>query len=123
MGSMLEWGQAGSTTHFRLYISGDTLVHDDLKSIPQRYPNINLALLHLGGTRIFGVLLTMDAAQGIQAIRIIRPHKAIPIHYNDYTVFKSPLEDFVPAVAEAKLETEIHYLRHGETYTFQVSPA
>lgn len=63
----------------------------------------------------------MDAVQGIQAIRLIQPKKAIPIHYNDYTVFKSPLEDFMRAVAEAKLETEIHYLHHGDTYNFQVS--
>ncbi len=44
--------------------------------------------MHLGGTRIFGVLLTMNAKQGVQAIRLIRPLTAIPIHYNDYPVFK-----------------------------------
>jgi L-ascorbate metabolism protein UlaG (beta-lactamase superfamily) len=121
MGSMLEWGMAGSTARFRLYISGDTLIHNNLKDIPQRYPHIDLALLHLGGTRVLGVLVTMDAQQGIRAIRLIRPKQAIPIHYNDYTAFKSPLEDFKRAVEEAKLETEIHYLNHGDTYTFEVS--
>jgi L-ascorbate metabolism protein UlaG (beta-lactamase superfamily) len=120
MGSMLEWGTTGSTARFRLYISGDTLIHDDLKDIPQRYPHIDLALLHLGGTRVLGVLVTMDAKQGIQAIRLIQPKEAIPIHYNDYTVFKSPLEDFMQAVEEARLETKIHYLKHGDTYTFDV---
>jgi L-ascorbate metabolism protein UlaG (beta-lactamase superfamily) len=118
MGSLLEWGYADRPARFRLYISGDTLVHDDLKEIPRRYPQIDLALLHLGGTQILGVLLTMDAAQGIQALRIVRPQAAIPIHYNDYTVFKSPLEDFIRAVAAAGLETQVHYLRHGDTYTF-----
>ena len=97
-------------TRLQLYISGDTLVHDRLKEIPRRYPGIDLALLHLGGTKILGVLMvTMDAGQGVEAIRIIEPRTVIPIHYNDYTVFKSPLEDFKRAVAEAGLEYALSY--------------
>ena len=119
MGSMLEWGR-GETTYFRLYISGDTLIHDDLRTIPQRYPDIDLGLFHLGGTKVLGLLLTMDAKQGIQALRIIKPKVAIPIHYNDYTVFKSPLEDFMAAVETAGLDTAVHYLHHGDTYSFEV---
>ena len=120
IGTMLEWGRGDSRPSFRLYISGDTLVADHLREIPRRYPDINLALLHLGGTRVLGVLVTMDAKQGIQAIRIIHPDKTIPIHYNDYPVFKSPLNDFIRAVKEAGLESRVHYLSHGETYTFQI---
>ncbi len=119
-GSMLEFQTATREASFRLYITGDTLIHEQLKEIPQRYPDIDLALLHLGGTRIFGVMLTMDAKQGIQAIQIIAPRTAIPIHYNDYTVFKSPLEDFIKAVAAAGLENKVRYLSHGETYKFSV---
>lgn len=120
MGSMLEfWGPTGRAS-LRLYITGDTLVHDDLHEIPRRYPEIDLALFHLGGTQIMGILLTMDAEQGVEAIRIIDPREVIPIHYNDYTVFKSPLEDFKKAVAEAGLESRVRYLSHGETYNFEV---
>lgn len=64
----------------------------------------------------------MDAQQGVQAIQIISPQTAIPIHYNDYTVFKSPLEDFISAVKAAGLEEKVRYLSHGENYTFNVSP-
>jgi L-ascorbate metabolism protein UlaG (beta-lactamase superfamily) len=121
MGSMLEFRTAEDETRLRLYISGDTLVHEQLEEIPRRYPQIDLALLHLGGTRILGVVMvTMDARQGVEAIRIIEPRTAIPIHYNDYTVFKSPLEDFKRAVAEAGLEERVHYLSHGDTYEFEV---
>lgn len=118
MGSMLEFQNSARQTKFRIYITGDTLVYEKLSEIPQRYPDIDLALLHLGGTKVFGVLLTMDASQGVQAIQIIAPRTAIPIHYNDYTVFKSPLEDFVKAIAAAGLENKVRYLSHGETYTF-----
>jgi L-ascorbate metabolism protein UlaG (beta-lactamase superfamily) len=36
----------------------------------------------------------MDAKQGVQLLRIVAPQHAIPIHYNDYDVFTSPLVDF-----------------------------
>lgn len=117
IGSMLEFqSRTDQQTHYRLYISGDTLVIDQLQEIPQRFPNIDLALLHLGGTKLLGVLLTMDARQGIEAIRIIAPQTAIPIHYNDYTVMKSSLEDFMEAVAAAGLTHQVTYLHHGDTY-------
>ena len=118
-GHMLEWGQGWGEPDFHLYISGDTLIIDDLAEIPQRYPNIDLALLHLGGTKVLGVLVTMDAEQGIQMLRIVQPKGAIPIHYNDYTVFESPLDDFIRLVEKAGLHDKVHYLRHGETFEFK----
>jgi L-ascorbate metabolism protein UlaG (beta-lactamase superfamily) len=120
MGSMLEFGAPEGEVHLRLYISGDTLIHKHLKEIPRYYPGIDLALLHLGGTKVLGIMVTMDAGQGVEAIRLIEPRTAIPIHYNDYTVFKSPLDDFKRAVAEAGLEDRVHYLSHGDTYDFEV---
>lgn len=116
MGSLLEFGDAPP---FRLFISGDTLIHEEFRKIPERVRGIDLALLHLGGTRILGVYVTMDAAQGVEALRILDPEAAIPIHYNDYSVFKSPLEDFQRAVRAAGLDNRVHYLRHGETLQFR----
>jgi L-ascorbate metabolism protein UlaG (beta-lactamase superfamily) len=127
MGSMLEFealsGEGRSDAALRLYITGDTLMHDDLKGIPRRFPGIDLALLHLGGTRILGVMLTMDARQGVEMIRLTNPKKAVPIHYNDYTVFKSPLADFRRDVDEAGLSDRVVYLNHGETWDFEVPTA
>jgi L-ascorbate metabolism protein UlaG (beta-lactamase superfamily) len=121
MGSILDFKTAAGENKFRLYISGDTLVFDDIKEIPKRYSDIDLALIHLGGTKVFGILLTMDGKQGAKAIEIIAPRTAIPIHFNDYTVMKSPLEEFVQAVTEAGLADRIRYLNHGDTYTFTES--
>ena len=120
LGSMLEFQNSENETRLRLYISGDTLIHERLREIPRRYPEVDLALLHLGGTRVLGVMVTMNAEQGIEAMRIIDPRTAIPIHYNDYEVFKSPLEDFKHAVVAAGLEERVRYLSHGDTYTFEV---
>jgi L-ascorbate metabolism protein UlaG (beta-lactamase superfamily) len=63
----------------------------------------------------------MDAEQGVGAIRIINPREVIPIHYNDYEVFKSPLEDFRRAVEKAGLADRVRYLSHDETYQFEVN--
>jgi L-ascorbate metabolism protein UlaG (beta-lactamase superfamily) len=119
MGSVLDFGPNTPTPSYRMYISGDTLVYDDLKNIPQRFPGIDLALLHLGGTRILGVFkVTMDGRDGVQLMQIVQPKHAIPIHYNDYDVFKSPLADFAREVKAAGLEQQVSYLAHGETYHF-----
>jgi L-ascorbate metabolism protein UlaG (beta-lactamase superfamily) len=119
MGSVLDFGPNTTTPSYRMYVSGDTLVYDDLKNIPQRFPGIDLALLHLGGTRILGVFkVTMDGRDGVQLMQIVQPRHAIPIHYNDYDVFKSPLADFAREVKAAGLEQQVTYLAHGETYTF-----
>ena len=52
-GSLLEFDVPGDRPPFRLYISGDTLVHQALTKIPLRYPDIDLALIHLGGHEDF----------------------------------------------------------------------
>ena len=108
------------STVFRIYISGDTLNIDELKEIPRRFPDIDLGIFHLGGTRVMGVLVTMDAEQGVEAIRCINPHRVIPVHYNDYDVFKSSLDEFKLAATSAGLAARIVYLSHGETYEFEV---
>ena len=119
MGSMLEF-DAGGKAGYRIYISGDTLVYEDLDDIPRRYPDIDLALLHLGGTRILGVMkVTMDGKDGVKLLQLVAPHHAIPIHYNDYDVFKSPLSEFESEVKAAGLQGKVTYLKHGDTYRFK----
>jgi L-ascorbate metabolism protein UlaG (beta-lactamase superfamily) len=118
MGSMIEFLGVPNAPDYRLYISGDTVVFDDLREIPQRYHRIDLALVHLGGARVFGLQVTMDAKQGIRALRLIQPLTAIPIHYNDYPVFKSALQDFLQEVQLAGLAKKLRVLKHGETYEF-----
>jgi L-ascorbate metabolism protein UlaG (beta-lactamase superfamily) len=119
MGSVLDFaGPAGRD--LRIYISGDTLVYDDLREIPERFPGVDLALLHLGGTRVLGILVTMDGRQGVEAIRIVTPRQAIPIHNDDYTVFKSPLADFLAEVERAGLTDRVRTIGRGETYAFDL---
>jgi L-ascorbate metabolism protein UlaG (beta-lactamase superfamily) len=117
MGSVLDFGR-GQEQVFRLYISGDTLLHDRLYDIPQRYPGIDLALVHAGGTTLLGTVVTMTGEQAVRAVEIVDPRAAVPIHYNDYSVFRSGLEDFKHAAGNSSTSAEFCYLQHGETYHF-----
>jgi L-ascorbate metabolism protein UlaG (beta-lactamase superfamily) len=119
MGSMLDFGSEAGGQRLRMYISGDTLIHDRLRGIPRRFPDVDLALLHLGGTKVLGIVVTMDAEQGLEAMKLIDARTTLPIHYNDYEAFESPLEDFQRTVREANLEDRVHYLSHGDTYEFE----
>jgi len=130
MGSLLEFSDgaegrdpAGSRASLRLYITGDTIVYEGLREIPERHPEIDVALLHLGGTRVMGLTVTMDAEQGIELLHTVEPRLAIPIHYDDYEAFKSSLEDFVAAVGEAGLDDRVRYLRRGESFQLSANPA
>lgn len=118
-GHLLNFKKPNDDSAYKLYISGDTIVYDDLKQIPRQFPIIDLALLHLGGTRVLGLTVTMDAKQGVKALEIIAPKLAIPIHYNDYDRFKSSLEAFQQAVRKAGMEARVKYLKPGETYRFE----
>lgn len=118
MGSMLDFNH-GQQHRFRLYISGDTLLHDRLYDIPQRYAEIDLAMVHAGGTTLLGTVVTMTGEQAVRAVEILRPRHALPIHYNDYSVFQSGLDDIKEAATTAATSAEFHYLAHGETYRFR----
>ncbi|KAF2876466.1 beta-lactamase-like protein [Massariosphaeria phaeospora] len=137
-GWMIELGYSDSATSnasdeggfdsgYRIYISGDTLMIDELKEIPERYrdKNIDLMLIHLGGTTIPGpkmplLMVTMDAKQGVQMMQLIKPDVTIPVHYDDYDVFASPLSDFKKAVDEAGLSDKVVYLDRKDQYKFKV---
>jgi hypothetical protein len=52
MGTMFEFGPTDGAIERRLYVSGDTLLIEDLKEIPIRFAAIDAGVLHLGGTRL-----------------------------------------------------------------------
>ena len=87
IGFALSWpGQV----HGSLWISGDTVLYDGVRQVAARL-QVGTALLHLGGVQ-FGVTgpvrYTMTVKDGVELLELIRPHTAIPIHYEGWTHFR-----------------------------------
>ncbi|MFC7997213.1 MBL fold metallo-hydrolase [Streptomyces rochei] len=115
MGSMLEFGPAVGPAHHRLYVSGDTLLFDGLDEIGRRFPGLDLAVLHLGGTTLpGGFVVTMDGRQGAELARRLDPRLILPVHYDDYTVFRSPLDAFLAEADRKGLADRLVHCRHGQ---------
>ncbi|MBB2912614.1 L-ascorbate metabolism protein UlaG (beta-lactamase superfamily) [Streptosporangium becharense] len=116
MGSMLEFCGADGRVDLRIHLSGDTLMdHRCLSGIPRRFPDIDLGIVHLGGTRILGMLVTMDGEQGARWVNLINPRTVMPVHYDDYTVFTSSLDDFRRHVERVGWADRVRYVARGES--------
>jgi L-ascorbate metabolism protein UlaG (beta-lactamase superfamily) len=114
IGTFLEHRSGGQVTH-RILISGDTLTGDHVDAIHDRHPDIDLAVVHLGGTRILFRTVTMDGAQGVDYVRRVGPAAMVPVHYDDYRVFKSPLRDFQVRASAAGLDDVVRLVPRGDT--------
>jgi L-ascorbate metabolism protein UlaG (beta-lactamase superfamily) len=115
MGSVLEYRSSARGAVTRVYLSGDTVVHRDLLGIRERFPRIDLAVLHLGGTRVLGLALSMDDRQGVELLRLLRPAGVVPVHFDDYGRFTSPVSNFLSAVADHGPDVRVRLLRRGES--------
>jgi L-ascorbate metabolism protein UlaG (beta-lactamase superfamily) len=119
MGTMLDFAESEAGAAYRIYISGDTVLFDDIGEIREHFPDIDLALLHLGGERLLGVIQgTMNGADGARMLQMLGAQRTIPLHTEDYGMYKSPLSEFQDAVAQAKLQERVIYLKPGAAYGF-----
>ena len=87
IGFALTWpGQS----HGALWISGDTVLFDGVRAVADRV-DVGTALLHLGGVQfpVTGpVRYSMTAAQAVEVCGLLRPHTAIPVHYEGWSHFR-----------------------------------
>jgi L-ascorbate metabolism protein UlaG (beta-lactamase superfamily) len=114
MGSVLEL-DTGAARPFRVYITGDTLFRPWLGEVVERLGPIDAMVVHLGGTRVLGLLVTMDGDQGARLVDLVEPTVTVPVHYDDYTVFRSPLADFLQTCRDREVSTRVRAVARGET--------
>jgi len=113
MGSVIEYSTVDE--RLRVYITGDTLYRPWLRDVVDRLGVPDAMVIHLGGTRAFGLLVTMDGRQGADLVDLLAPAVTVPVHYDDYTVFRSPLEEFVRLARERRVPSAVRTVRRGET--------
>lgn len=122
MGSVVELlhgGVAGSDVAWRAFISGDTLYRPQLGEVLQRCGPLDVLIPHLGGTRALGVTVTMDARQGADLVELLEPPVTVPVHFDDYDRFRSPLGDFVAEVRRRQLPGQLRTAHRGETVSLR----
>jgi L-ascorbate metabolism protein UlaG (beta-lactamase superfamily) len=114
-GNVLEYRAGADATPLRIYVSGDTVFHQDLAQIRERFPSLDVALLRLGGTRVLGVLLSMNHKQGVDVIDLLEPAHVVPIHHDDYGMFASPVSNFLTEARDRKTQAEVRVLSRGDS--------
>jgi L-ascorbate metabolism protein UlaG (beta-lactamase superfamily) len=113
MGSVLEHVVDGLVRR-RVYVSGDTLTGAHVDEVRERFPDIDAAVVHLGGTRVLLRTVTMDAVMGVDFVERSGPKVVVPVHHDDYTVFRSPLSDFVHRARAHGLGTTLRCPGRGD---------
>jgi L-ascorbate metabolism protein UlaG (beta-lactamase superfamily) len=119
MGSVIEFVRDGGDVSWRGYISGDTLYRPYLGEVLERCGPLDVLIPHLGGTRALGLTVTMDARQGADLVELLKPPVTVPVHYDDYDRFKSPLGDFLAEVGRRELPGELRTVGRGDTISLR----
>jgi L-ascorbate metabolism protein UlaG (beta-lactamase superfamily) len=122
MGSVLELvrgGADGGVVSWRGYISGDTLYRPFLGEVLERCGPLDVVIPHLGGTKALGVTVTMDARQGADLVDLLAPRVTVPVHFDDYSRFSSPLGDFVAEVRRRRAPGELRTVHRGDTISLR----
>lgn len=64
-----------------------------------------------------GVLVSMDGAQGADLLEPVDARTVVPVHHDDYGVFRSPRSDFEAEVHRPGLTDRLRLVERGETLT------
>jgi len=86
-----------------IYHSGDTGLFMDMMLIGEH--NIDVALLPIGGR------YTMDIEQAIEACKLLKCKKAVPMHYNTWEIIKTDPTEF-----KKKAPCDVIILKPGEVF-------
>jgi L-ascorbate metabolism protein UlaG (beta-lactamase superfamily) len=118
-------GYVLETDRVRVYAAGDTRAFAGLTDIATRFPHLDVALLPIGGQRLFGVRREMGPEQAAVAAATLGAAPIIPIGYGrrgGLPVFwypRDPVASFLAATAALGIEPErIVVLETGESWHY-----
>jgi L-ascorbate metabolism protein UlaG (beta-lactamase superfamily) len=119
-GAALGYAIGGS---HRIYFAGDTSLFPEMDGL---VPDLDLALIPIWGWGpTLGSGEHLDPTGAAEALRLLRPRVAVPIHWGTYRplhhgvrhdpdFLTEPAEDFVREMAKTAPEVEVRVLQPGE---------
>ncbi|HEY7020965.1 MAG TPA: MBL fold metallo-hydrolase [Ktedonobacterales bacterium] len=115
-----------------VYFGGDTLLIPELKTIAERFPSIDLAILAVNGLILRPLLnrqVVMNAEEAAELCAVLKPRYTVPTHYaftggpiQDRLLLKysGTAEAFVAAVEQRAPQTIARILPPGEPLAIPV---
>ena len=118
-GFVIEWpGQQGGA----LYISGDTVYHDGIEEIGQRF-NIRTGILHMGAASVPAAgpyRLTMDAEEGVKLSNNLALESIFPAHFEGWEHYKEGREPLKRKFDDGDLGQKLRLLQPGDRVTLDL---
>lgn len=90
----------------RVYHAGDTALFSDMQLIARG--GIDLALLPIGDN------FTMGPADAVEAVKLLKPRRVVPIHYGTFALIEQDPQAFKRRV-ESETDAEVIVLQPGES--------
>ena len=90
-----------------VYHAGDTSLFGDMELFGRLYP-MDVAFLPIGG------VFTMDAFQASEAVKLLKPKRAIPIHYASFPIIAKTADEFIKLCDEKVPRVDVRPLPVGE---------
>jgi L-ascorbate metabolism protein UlaG (beta-lactamase superfamily) len=89
-----------------VYHAGDTGLFFDMKLIGELNP-LDVALLPIGDN------FTMGISDAVEAVELLKPKLAVPMHYDTWPIIAADPSEFVERVAEKGFRAQV--MKYGET--------
>ncbi|MDC7121252.1 MBL fold metallo-hydrolase [Cellulomonas fimi] len=99
-----------------VYVSGDNAQVDVVAQVAERFPDVGLAVLFVGGANVgrFGAEpVTLDAPRAVEAMRLLPGARVVPVHHTDWAHFVDPLDAFLDAAADTGVADRVTVLERG----------
>jgi N-acyl-phosphatidylethanolamine-hydrolysing phospholipase D len=117
-GYVLEF--QGPEGAFVIYWTGDAVLSDEMREVPQRFGRIDILMPHMGAVGSDGPfgLKTLDAEETLSLDRIVSPRVLLPIHHTTFGHYREPIATLEQRMAETGASGRLRVLRAGERYSF-----
>lgn len=125
-GFLLRLASADGNHLSPIYISGDTVWYEGVAEVARRFPDVGVAVLHLGAARVTArgdFNLTMNAADAIAAARAFPSAVVVPVHHQGWAHFFESRAEATRAFTAAGLDGRIAWLEPGQPTVIESAAA